>query len=289
MDAAGWPGSTRRHLAEELRRLRLGAGLTGAELGQAIDASQSKISKIENAQQSVRVDDVDAWVRACGADEERRQELLRLAEDVLTRTSSWRRVLSGGLRAAQLQVADLERRATRIRQYITSVVPGLVQTPDYAKAVLAFYTEPSGPEELAAGVAARMERQQVLYDEETEIEFLVSEAVLHWRPGGSRGVLAAQLDRLIQLAVASPVRLGVVPLGAEDAPPQSDRFVIYDLPDEGRIVVLETLATEVRLDDPRDVAIYERYLDLAAGAAVLGREARTLLTDHLQRLRAGPD
>lgn len=285
MGGAAWQANTRR-LAEELRRLRLSAGLTGKELGEAIDASQSKISKIENAQQSVRVDDVDAWARACGADHERREELRELAEEALIRASSWRRELRAGLRAKQLQVAELEQRATRIRKYIADVVPGLAQTPDYASAVLAFFTEPSSPEELAAGVAARMERQQILYDERTEIELLIGEAALYWRPEGSRSGLAAQLDRLIQLAVASPIRLGVVPLKAEGAPPQAEPFAIYDLPEEGRVVVIESLAAELRHDDPMDVATFERYFDLLAEAAVFGEEAQKLLAGHLERLQA---
>lgn len=275
----------RRRLAEELRRLRLSAGLTGEELGEAIGASQPKISKIELAKQSVRVDDVDAWARTCGVDDQRRQELLKLAEDALLQASTWRREHRAGLRAKQLQAAELEGRATRIREYPPGLIPGLVQTSDYAAAVLRF-ADLSRQRDVAAAVAARMDRQRILYAEDTDIELLIDEAILYWRPEGSRSVLAAQLDRLIQLTSTAPMRLGIVPLGAQSAPPPVNGFVIFDLPDDEHIVLVETFAAELRHDDPRDVAIYEELFESLTNAALFGDEARELLLGHLEAVQA---
>lgn len=284
MSDARQHAGARQRLAEELRRLRLRAGLTGEELGEAIGASQPKISKIERARQSVRVDDVDAWARACGADDDRREALLELAEDALLQASTWRREHRAGLRAKQLRIAEVERRATRIREFPPGVMPGLVQTSDYAAAVLRF-ADLSGQRDIAAGVAARMDRQRILYSEDTDIELVIGEAVLHWRPERSTSILAAQLDRLIQLTATSPVRLGIVPQDAPDVPPPMNGFAICDLPDEGPVVVVETFAAELRHDDPRDVAIYVEIFDRLVDAAVFGEEARELLVEHLRRLR----
>lgn len=281
-------GDARRRLAEELRRLRLSAGLTGEKLGEAIGASQPKISKIERAKQTVRVDDVDAWARACDAADVDREALLELAEDALLQASTWRREHRAGLRAKQIRVAELESRATRIREFPPGVMPGLVQTSDYAAAVLRF-ADLSGQRDVAAGVAARMDRQRILYSEDTDVELVIGEAILRWRPEGSTSILAGQLDRLIQLTATSGVRLGIVPEGAEHAPPQMNGFAIYDLPEEGPIVVVETFAAELRHDDPRDVAIYVELFEGLADAAVFGEEARGLLMDHLRRLRPHGD
>lgn len=275
--------SPRRRLAEELRRLRLSAGLTGEQLGEAIGASQPKISKIELAKQSVRVDDVDAWARACGADDQEREQLLELAEDALLQASTWRREHRAGLRATQLQIAELEEQASRIREYPPGLVPGLAQTSDYAAAVLRF-ADVSGQRDVAAAVAARMDRQRILYAEDTEVELIIGEAALHWRPEGSTAVLAAQLDRLVQLATAAPIRVGIVPLDAAAAPPTINGFAIFDLSEDRQIVLVETFAAELRHDDPRDVALYEEIFEGLADAAVFDDQARELLMGHLQAL-----
>lgn len=264
--------------------MRVDVGLTTEQLAAEIGISQSKISKVENARQRVRTDHVEAWARACGVSATERQGLLDLAEDALTEAATWRRELRAGLRAKQLSVARLERRASRIREFQPGIVPGLAQTPDYAQAILGSL-DTSRQGDVGAGVQARMDRQQVLYDPGKRVDLLVGEIALRWAPSGLTHVLAGQLDRLIQLTRASSVTLGVLRADAP-TPPQLGGFVIYDLDEDDQLAVIETLAGETTYRDQRDLTVYADAFDGLAAGALFGGDARTLLIDLITQLGA---
>lgn len=276
------PHVARNRLALLLRQLRVDAGLTTEQLAAEVGISQSKISKVENARQRVRLDHVDAWTRACGADEPTSARLIDLAEDALVEASTWRREHRAGLRAKQLRVARLERSATRIQEFQPGIVPGLAQTPDYARAILSHF-DVSSQRDVAAAVQTRMDRQQVLYNPDKRVELLIGEIALRWGPAGARHVLAAQLDRLIQLTRTSPLSLGLVPADAA-TPPQLCGFVIYTLEDDELVAVSETFTGEATYADQRDAAFHSDVFGGLAAAAVFGENARALLTDLLERL-----
>lgn len=266
----------RRALAARLKRLRLDASLTTTELARATGISQSKISKIETAVQSARVDHVDAWARACQVDTETRNQLLELAHTALTEASAWRREHSAGLAAKQHRVARWEQRAARIRDFQAALIPGLLQTRSYAATVLAM-ADASAQQDLDAAVSARLARQRILEQPAPQIDLLVAEAALTWSLARGDQLWAEQRQRLVDAAISERPRLGMLPSSAP-GPPRLNAFTIYDFADTGeQLVVVETFAAELYHDDHRDVAVYVEVFDALSDAARFGEAAAKLV------------
>lgn len=252
------------------------AGLSSTQLASAIGVTQGKVSKIETGAQSVRMDHVDAWLRVCDASEQTRSELFDVAESALTEAATWRQEHRAGMSAKQTRISDLEQRATRLRSFEPVVVPGLVQTPAYAAAILR-QADITGQRDIAAAAAARMDRQRVLDAETSEVSVLMLTGVLDWRPSEQEGLMAEQAERIARLAESSRSSIGVVPPSAAGIPPPLAGFVVYEMPDGGGLVVVETFAAEIYHDDPRDVAVYTEVFDKLASAAWFGPDVRGAL------------
>lgn len=266
----------RRSLATRLKRLRLDAGLTTTELARTTGISQGKISKIETAAQSVRVDHVDSWARACHADSETRDQLLELAHGALTEASAWRHEQRAGIAAKQRGVARWELRAARIRDFQAALVPGLLQTRGYASTVLGI-GDASEQRDLAAAVSARMARQRILTQPAPRLELIVAEAALAWSIPSGDQVWPEQRQRLIDAATDERLRLGVLP-SAAPGPPRLNAFTIYDFADTGeQLVVVETFAAELYHEDHRDVAVYVEIFEALSAAAWFGDAAAELV------------
>jgi transcriptional regulator with XRE-family HTH domain len=267
-----------RSLATRLKRLRQDTGLTTTQLAQATGISQGKISKIETGAQSVRVDHVDAWARACHLDDQARIQLLELAEVALTEASAWRREHRAGLAAKQARVARWEQRAARIRDFQSALVPGLLQTRAYATTMLGL-ANVSEQGDLDAAVTARLARQRILQRPDPTIELIVAQAALAWSSPGGEQSWPEQRQRLLDAVAAQRVRLGVLPSTAP-GPPRLNAFTIYDFADTGeQLVVAETFAAELYHDDPRDVAVYVDVFDALAANARFGDAAAELVRD----------
>lgn len=271
-DDRSGPLPARRTLATRLWSLRQAAGLGQIQLAEATGISQGKISKIENGAQPIRVDHVDAWARVCGVDEKERDHLVDLAEAGQSETSTWRSELSAGLAAKQHRVAALEARAKRIREFQPAVVPGLLQTLDYARAVFTA-VDVTGQSDLAEAAQARIDRQSVLDDPDTTVELIVTEAALAWR------LDEAQRDALAAAARRPSVRLGILPIRpVRAAPPTLNPFIIYEFGDgSDSLIVIETYGGETYHSDPRDVAVYGDVFDALAAGALYGPQAEALL------------
>lgn len=261
--------SARRDLATRLRWARLDAELTSVQLAEAINVSRGKISKVERGNQSVRVDVVAGWLRACGVPEREYDELLDLAEYALTGVSPWRHEHRAGMTAKQTQVGHLESSARRIRVFQASIVPGLLQTVGYARTILRL-ADLSGQRDVDAAADARIQRQRILDDSTKTLEFIVTLPALSWR------IDPDQRERLIK-ALRDGIRLGVVPTEA-DTPPAINSFVIYEFTDDDPTVVVETFTGEVYYDDARDVAVYMECFEDFAAAACYDAEAERLIT-----------
>src|SRR5262249_13413296 len=147
--------------------------------------------------------DIDAWGAAAGAAAGALAEIRALAEAAAVEAISWRRAERRGLPALQRDVAGLEATAATLLNFQPVIVPGLLQTAEYARRiVLSGY--PTGRPDIGAAVASRMERQAILYDEGRRLEFVIAEAALRWRVGPAP-VMRAQLDRIASLATLASV------------------------------------------------------------------------------------
>jgi len=267
--------AARARLAGRLRDLRRAADLTGEQLAERCGWNQSKVSRVETGRTVPQVGDVRVWADAVNAGPNVRGELEELAEVALTATSSWQRAHQRGLRRNQLRYARMEQAASTIRIYQTSVVPGLLQIPEYARRVITL-ANPSGQVDVAEAVAARMERQNVLYTGKP-CEFIITEPVLYWRPGPPE-LLLAQLDRLVTVSTLPNVELGILPHG-EANELLNHPFVMYGNPGEDdAVVIVETIAGEETVHDVDKLKLYLDQFNRYRAAAVYGADARALIS-----------
>lgn len=290
-ESSAEPRVQRARLASELRRLRLLSGLSGRELAERIGVSQATVSRMENAHTVPSLPQVEAWAEAVDASEEARTALVALTEAALNELERWRVRLQEGLPAMQAEVGRLEASARSHRGFQPTLVFGLLQTAAYAQRVFEIVDvrEESEATDHGDAVTARLERQQILYDEDRHFEFVLTEAALRWRPGPPR-LLLAQLDRVSSVSTLEHVSLGVIPTGVRmRALPWCGFHLLEDLEDEGQpLVELELPHAGLTVTEPSDVEIYREQLDLLRESAVFDEEARELLRRISDDLRALP-
>ena len=189
-------------------------------------------------------------------------------------------MLAAGLKRGQQLYAKLEAEARHIRNHEPQIVPGLLQTAEYAEAkfrsVIDFYRLPNDIDE---GVSRRMARQNILYERDHRFHFLISERSPYTTVGGDE-VMLGQLDRLQSIIGVPRITLGVIPLTAE-AFVVVENFVMFD----NRMVRVEGHTAEITITQPREIALYGRAFDVLAKQAVTGRDARELISRALARRR----
>ncbi|MFI6053466.1 helix-turn-helix domain-containing protein [Streptomyces violascens] len=265
--------SARVALGARLRELRTEAGLKGKDIAARLGWARSKVSRLENGKQTATAEDLDAWARAAGSPGEV-DDLKSRLRGLESQQRSWRRQLAAGQRPVQDRYVVEYHRTTAIRGYEATVIPGLFQTPDYARHLMARNAElmQSVPRDIDAAVQARMKRQEVLYEAGRQFRVLIWEGALHALIC-PREVMAGQLDRLVGLIGMTTVELGVVPFGVLLRLTPKHGFWIFD---EERVVV-ETINTELQFESADDVALYGRVWDGLNEAAAYGQHAHRLI------------
>jgi transcriptional regulator with XRE-family HTH domain len=261
----------RRALGTRLREIREDAGLTGRAFASAAGWHYTKVSKLENGARCPSQADIRAWCRICHA-EDQVPELVAAARSIETSYAEWRRQLRAGMHRAQAARLPVYEQATRFRLYEPGLIPGILQTAEYAAAVIrSFLAFTQAARDVNEAVAARMEWQRIIYSHK---EFLVilEEQALRTRVGGPE-VMEGQLDRLLAVMSLPSMSLGIIPLGAERKVMPSGGFLIFD--DE--MVQAETVSAELTVTEPREVALYARRFEFLSQSAVTGRDARGLI------------
>lgn len=285
MNSFGEDSPQRLRLGSALRRLRLRADLTGEQLAEQAGMSQSKVSRIELGQSAATVADIERWAQMTGASDDERAELVELAEATVTEAIAFREARRHGLPSIQEDVQAIEASAATIRSYQPVLVPGLLQTAEYTRRLLKAGF-PEGRPDIPAAIAARIERQAVLYDEAKRIEFIITEGALRWRFGPPSAMLA-QLDRIATVATLTTVAIGIIPQAVEITTWRTHGFNIFDdRGDEDPIVDVETLTTGLTITDPRDVDEYRQAFARLREAAVFGDDALALLRAVMTDLRS---
>ncbi|MGI8334947.1 helix-turn-helix domain-containing protein [Actinomadura scrupuli] len=264
----------RRRLASELRALRHRASLSQEEVALHLGSAVSKIVRIESAQSTVSVSDLRAMLDIYEAtDPELRDRLIDLARNARKRGGWWsayRDLLPGPYVA-------LEAEASEVRNYEPSVIPGLLQTEDYARAFIS-----SSPrlntEEVERRVAARMHRQQRLYtDPLLQVRAVLDEAVLH-RPAGRAETMRAQLGHLIELGELPNVGIQVLPQEIGLYPAIGYPFVIVGFPPpDPDIVLIETRVGEHYLHEAHEIAVFATDFDHLRDRALDEHGSATLI------------
>ena len=186
-----------------------------------------------------------------------------------------------GLRRAQESRRPLYERTRLFKAYCSAVVPGFLQTPDYAEALLSAITAFRGtPDDVEEAVAARMSRNRMLRSSSHRFVLLVEESVLRYRLGDS-GVMTSQLTYLLEATGLPSISLGVIPLTACPRPVWPlESFTIFD--DER--VHVELLSAQVTVTAPSEITLYVRAFEKLAELAVYGPRARALVTAATEAL-----
>lgn len=276
----------RYELGARLRASRQAAGLSTTRLAADLGWSQSKVSKIENGRTKPSVGDVQAWLRATGATEDERAELVDMAESIRVASIIWDRTLRGGRTEHQRTLSGLLTKATLVRVFQCAVVPGMLQTAVYARAAL-MLSDVFGLRDTAGAAAARIERQAALYRDDKRFEFVITEAALRFQ-AVNRRALAAQYDKIVSVASLPNVSVSILPIDATPSVPHAHPFVLYEIADGTAFVTIETYTRELTLTDPEEVCLYQRvYESLRSDAhngALAGRMLVGLRDEAVQGL-----
>ncbi|QDY11771.1 helix-turn-helix domain-containing protein [Micromonospora sp. HM134] len=249
-------------LGAQLRRLREASGVTREGAGWEIRSSESKISRMELGRVGFKERDVADLLTLYGVTvAEERDALLKLARDANS-PGWWHRygdVLPGWFQS----YLGLEAAAVLIRSYEVQFVPGLLQTPEYARSVVLLGHRGAAVEEVDRRVELRIQRQQVLHRENPpQLWAVIDEAALR-RPIGGPQVMHGQLTALIEATRSSHIRLQIIPFDAGGHAAAGGAFTILrfgddDLPD---IVYIEQLTSALYLDKREDLDYYAAAME----------------------------
>ncbi|MGQ0841366.1 helix-turn-helix domain-containing protein [Actinokineospora sp.] len=275
------PTVRRRRLASELRRFRESANLTIDEVGEKLECSASKISRIETGHVGVTPRDVRDMLELYGIDEDRRDALVQLAREA--RQKGWwhayNEVFTGSF-------VGLEADASSLHTHQALLVPGLLQTEEYMRAVIRAIRPDMDDARIDKMVKGRLVRQRLLTDPRPpEYWAVIDEAVLHRATGGAE-VMHAQLTRLAEAAALPHVTLQVVPFTAGAHAGMETPFLILGFPEQADpdVVYVENTTSGVYLEQESDVRRYTMIFDHLRAAALKPDDTLDLIQRAADRL-----
>ncbi|WP_368862398.1 helix-turn-helix domain-containing protein [Frankia sp. Mgl5] len=276
----------RSALGKRLRELRAAASLSGRQLAESLSWPPSKVSKLENGRQTPTDDDIRGWTEATGSQAEA-QALLATLHTLEVQHAEWQRILRAGLKPRQQELIEWDARTRLFRAFEATVIPGLLQTAEYARARFAeSIRRLKLPNDINDAVAARVRRQEILYRPDKRFHFVLTEAALRFRLCPSE-VMLGQLDRLISFSQLPNVRLGIIGFETQYATSPWHGFWIYDT----ERVLIETFSAALDLRQPPEIELYAGAFDQLAAVASYGRSARAIINRTISDLAgdASPD
>jgi transcriptional regulator with XRE-family HTH domain len=273
------PTVKRRRLAAELRRRRDEAGMTIEEVADQLEWSAAKISRIENSRVSVLPRDVKFLLRTYGAEEgtEEWEALLVLSRE--SRQKGWWNAHGDAIPEWFATYVGLEADATTMRTYESEVVPGLLQTEDYARAVHEATMLTATEEEIEKQVAVRMARQDRLTAANTpQIWVVINEAVIRRIVGGAE-VMCAQLVALAEASGRPNLTLQVLPFSVGAHAGMDGAFMILGFPEptDPDVVYVHYYAGTLYLEKPQESERYTLMFDHLRAAALPVSQSRDLI------------
>jgi transcriptional regulator with XRE-family HTH domain len=263
-----------RRLARSLRHLREGAGLTIEEVAEKLEMSASTVSRMETAQVGVRPRDLRLLLDIYEVSDAERDQLLQIARE--RRQQRWWQEYAD---LPNIPLAGLEEEASTIWQFSTQLVPGLLQTEAYARAVLEAIRLDDKPGDIERRLEVRLHRQEVLNRENApEYWAVLDEAVVRRQVGGP-SVMAGQLGYLIEVAKLPNMTLQVLPFAAGEHAGMDGEFTLlhYRESADPDVVYIENTGSDLYLEGPEVTRRYNRIFDrLRAAAQNPGESIRTL-------------
>jgi|RhiMetdeSRZDD1v2_1073273.scaffolds.fasta_scaffold107790_2 transcriptional regulator with XRE-family HTH domain len=280
------PSPLRKKLGIELRRLRQGAKISADEAATRLELSASTISRGETGIVTIHPRDVDAMLRLYGVTDHRKREaLLALARK--SRERGWwhqyRNVLSSDL----VNYISVEYGASTMSSFQTMLLPGVLQTPDYTRAVAKLHPRPTVPKVVEQLVEIRRRRQEMLLEREDPVplKVVLDESILH-RPIGGSKVMKAQLERLLEDAKRPNVELRILPWEVGEHPGLGGPFTLFGFsePMDLAIVHVENHVNFLLVEDEPDIRHYELVFQRVQESALPVTDSLALVTDKAEGL-----
>jgi transcriptional regulator with XRE-family HTH domain len=292
MTMPGSPTVRRRRLAAELRGIRESKGKSGDAVAAALKWSPSKISRYERARTGLQPREVERLLDYYEITGPRRSLLLALAEDAAQK--GWWEEFADGLSADYQQFIGLEHEASSIAIWHVDVVPGLLQTPAYARHIISSYSqvEPIAPGMVERLVRVRMRRQQVLdRDSVLQLSVVLDQSILTRRISDDR-VMYEQLQRLAREADRPNLTLQILPLDAQHTV-FGESFVIFRFGSDGDATLQDVVSTEhlrndFSLEGERETYLHRIAFRMLVGASLDPASSRALILRTAESHWAGP-
>ncbi|MDX2543754.1 helix-turn-helix domain-containing protein [Streptomyces sp. WI04-05B] len=272
--------AARENVARQLRDLRKNAGLTVTELASQCNWHHAKTSRIENARTPPSPTDIRLWCRAAGVADQA-PDLIAASQHAESLYREWRQRVRTGLRQLQDSYVDLYRSTSLLRVYSPVLIPGLLQTEGYARALLSANARLLAvPDDADAAAAARLQRSQIIHEAGHRFVMVVEEATLYYQLGDA-DAMAAQLGYLLTAGALPAVSFGIIPTSTRERAlwPQ-ETFDVHD----DTLVSVELLSAEVNITQPSEIALYIKAFEQLRGLAVYGAEARGLILKAIEAL-----
>lgn len=273
------PTVQRRRLRVALRQARQDLGLTQKDVAKELDWSTSKLLRIEGGEIHISVTDLDALLRHYRVTDPGRVKQLRAMAQAAKKQpwAAYRGVLS----AVFMTYLGYEAAASVVRSFTNLLLPGLLQTEDYTRAVVRTLSTPGTPGEvIELRVRAKLARQELLSQADApEMVFIIDEGVLRRRVGSGE-VMAQQLEHLMKVATHLKTDIRILPFGAGEHPAMLGSFVILEFPaaaDEDLLYLETGHADLVAREGERDITAYkETFFELEPEAVPIDQLAQTI-------------
>jgi len=275
------PTVRRRRLGMELRRLRETAGLTIERVAEELECSHSKISRIETAQVGATPRDVRDMLGLYGVEGEERDHLVQIAREA--RQKGWWHAY---VDVPQTAYVDMEAEAASIRIYEGLVLPGLVQTRTYARAVLQAVRVDLRPDELERRVEFRMARQRLLSQGDPPMLWMIVDESVVRRPVGGLSAMREQLHHLVKLTELPAVTFQVLPYEAGAHAGMDGPFTIFTFPDSAdlEVIYFENTQNDFYLESVEAIRRYKFLFDHLRAAALKPDDSIALLISLAEEL-----
>jgi transcriptional regulator with XRE-family HTH domain len=278
------PTARRRRLGIELRRLREAAGLNGTDVAATLGWSGTKVSRIETGRVSVHHGDVsDLLDHYKVTDNALRQELITLARE--SRQKGWWHRHRDTLKTGFDSYIGLEADASVIRTYEAQVIPGLLQTEAYARAVIEATAMKLSTAHLKEKISVRLARQQLLTrDDPIHLHAVLDQATLVREVGGAT-TMGDQLTFLLQQSKLPNITIQILPFQRGAHPAMDGPFILLEFPDlaDPALVYIEQAVSGLVLEDAEELGRYTQMFDNLTAQALTTERSAALISSMIDQ------
>lgn len=276
------PTVRRRRLGAELRRLREYAEMTCEQAGEFLDCSASKISRMETARVAARIIDVQALCQLYRVDDDTTARLLALAKEA--KTPGWWQRFDDGVPDWFDTFLGMESVAASIRTYEIQLIPGLLQTDGYARAL--FEQSELAPDVDRAVEIRSVRRGTLTGEQPPQYWAILSEGVLHRMVGGP-GVMRDQLLHIAELSTRRHVTIQIIRNSLGAHPGMTTPFVVLGFPDRAdpQVVFIDYLTGALYLEKPEEVDRYNLAFNHLVASAIPPRQSVELIVEAAKAMQ----